>query len=295
MHGPRRARRSSPRRRAAARTRARSRRTTRRTCWCRHDLPACARCRSCPRRDSLAPAPSGRCRQAARPSRACAARRARSPAVSPAGPRPAASVLNSVAGFSSPSFAKTVYARASWTRLTEMPWPYAIVACSIGRQVFGGPQPAGDLAGKSRLRRRAEAAIRRACATSISGGSDSAIFAAPTFDDFWITCSTVSAPLAWVSWIVAGPIVSVPGPVWITVSGRILPESSAAAIVNGFSVEPGSNTSVSARLRILLARDAVARVRVVRRPVGEREDLAGARRRGSRARRPSPCSPRPPP
>ena len=34
------------------------------------------------------------------------------------------------------------------------------------------------------------------------------------------------------------------------VSGRTLPGSSAAAMVNGFSVEPGSNTSVSARLRI---------------------------------------------
>ena len=34
-------------------------------------------------------------------------------------------------------------------------------------------------------------------------------------------------------------------------SGRTAPLSSAAAIVNGFSVEPGSNTSVSARLRIL--------------------------------------------
>ena len=84
----------------------------------------------------------------------------------------------------------------------------------------------------------------------VSGGSDSAIFAAPTFDDFWITCSTVSAPLTCASWIVALPIVSVPGAVWITVSGRTAPDSSAAAIVNGFIVEPGSNTSVSARLRI---------------------------------------------
>ena len=30
---------------------------------------------------------------------------------------------------------------------------------------------------------------------SVSGGSDNAIFAAPTLDDFWITCSTVNAPL----------------------------------------------------------------------------------------------------
>ena len=50
--------------------------------------------------------------------------------------------------------------------------------------------------------------------------------------------------------MVLGPIVSDPGAVWITVSGRTAPLSSAAAIVNGFSVEPGSKTSVSARLRI---------------------------------------------
>jgi hypothetical protein len=29
----------------------------------------------------------------------------------------------------------------------------------------------------------------------VAEGSESAILAAPTFDDFWITCSTVSAPL----------------------------------------------------------------------------------------------------
>ena len=43
---------------------------------------------------------------------------------------------------------------------------------------------------------------------------------------------------------------SVPGAVSIRVSGRTLPASIAAAMVNGFIVEPGSNTSVSARLRI---------------------------------------------
>ena len=47
-----------------------------------------------------------------------------------------------------------------------------------------------------------------------------------------------------------GPIVSAPAPVWITVSAPTVPASSAAAMVNGFIVEPGSNTSVSARLRI---------------------------------------------
>jgi len=36
----------------------------------------------------------------------------------------------------------------------------------------------------------------------LSDGSDSAIFAAPTFEDFWITCSTVNAPFGCASWIV---------------------------------------------------------------------------------------------
>ena len=85
----------------------------------------------------------------------------------------------------------------------------------------------------------------------VADGKPSAILAAPTLDDFWMTCSTVSAPSGCASWIVSGPIVSVPGAVSITVSGRTRPASSAAAIVNGFIVEPGSNVSVSARLRII--------------------------------------------
>jgi hypothetical protein len=44
-------------------------------------------------------------------------------------------------------------------------------------------------------------------------------------------------------------MVSGPGVVSITVSGRTRPDSSARPMVNGFMVEPGSNTSVSARLR----------------------------------------------
>jgi hypothetical protein len=42
-----------------------------------------------------------------------------------------------------------------------------------------------------------------------------------------------------------------PGAVSTTVSGRTRPASSAAAMVNGFSVDPGSKMSVSARLRIV--------------------------------------------
>ncbi len=131
-----------------------------------------------------------------------------------------------------------------------MPWPYAIVACSIGFHVFAGRSRPATSPGKPVFGAAPKPASESICHI-VADGSDSAIFAAPTFDDFWITCSTVSAPAGCASWIVFGPIVSEPGPVWITVSGRTAPLSSAAAIVNGFSVEPGSNTSVSARLRIL--------------------------------------------
>ena len=130
-----------------------------------------------------------------------------------------------------------------------MPWPYAIVACSIGFHVFAGRRRPATSPGKPVFGGVPNPASASICHI-VSGGSDSAIFAAPTFDDFWITCSTVSAPFGCASWIVLGPIVSVPGAVWMIVSGRTLPTSSAAAIVNGFIVEPGSNTSVSARLRI---------------------------------------------
>ena len=86
-----------------------------------------------------------------------------------------------------------------------------------------------------------------------SGARPRAIFAAPTFDDFCITCATVSAPSVCASWIVRLPMVSRPGAVWITVSGFTVPASSAVAAVKGFSVEPGSNRSVTARLRVRLA------------------------------------------
>ena len=45
------------------------------------------------------------------------------PATQPLAPATAPSVRSSVMGLSSPSLAKIVYACASCTRLTEMPWP----------------------------------------------------------------------------------------------------------------------------------------------------------------------------
>ena len=102
-----------------------------------------------------------------------------------------------------------------------MPWPYDIVACSIGFQRLGRAQPPARPRRESRsCGGGAEADVARTSATCVSAGSASAIFAAPTFDDFWITCATVSAPRrdARRGWC-AVPIVSVPGAVWITVSG----------------------------------------------------------------------------
>ena len=61
------------------------------------------------------------------------------------------------------------------------------------------------------------------------------------------------------------------------VSARTMPASSAAAAVNGFSVEPGSNKirhrAIARAVRIHLA----AVVRVVGRQIREREDFTGLR------------------
>ena len=80
-------------------------------------------------------------------------------------------------------------------------------------------------------------------------GSCIAILVVPTLLDTWITCSTVSAPWGCESWMVEPVMVTLPGAVWITVSGLTLPVFSARPMVNGFITEPGSKESVSARLR----------------------------------------------
>ena len=107
-----------------------------------------------------------------------------------------------------------------------------------------------------------------------SGGNVSAILAMPTLDDFWITCATVSTPCGWASEMVAVPMVSRPGAVWIGVSKRNLPFSSASAAVNGFIVEPGSKVSVKARLRSCAPVSLTAVVRVVGRQIGQRQHFA---------------------
>jgi len=83
-----------------------------------------------------------------------------------------------------------------------------------------------------------------------SAGIASWILAVPMFEDFWMICATVSSPIGCESLIVALPVVIVPGAVWICVAGVTTCESSAAATVKGFSVEPGSKRSVTERLRV---------------------------------------------
>ena len=59
-----------------------------------------------------------------KPETARAVRRMLEMAVQPGGTAPKAQIPGyRVAGFSSPSLANTVYARASCTRLTDNPWP----------------------------------------------------------------------------------------------------------------------------------------------------------------------------
>src|SRR5262249_16590441 len=56
-------------------------------------------------------------------------------------------------------------------------------------------------------------------------GGPGAIFAAPTFDVFWMPCATVSGRSTCASRIAAPPMLSVPGAVWIPDSGLTLPAS----------------------------------------------------------------------
>ncbi len=83
-----------------------------------------------------------------------------------------------------------------------------------------------------------------------SAGIASMILALPMLEDFWITCATVRSPFGCESLMVQPPIVIGTVPVWICVAGVTTPASSAAAIVNGFIVEPGSKRSVTERLRV---------------------------------------------
>ena len=76
-----------------------------------------------------------------------------------------------------------------------------------------------------------------------------AMRAEPMLLDFWITSCTVSAACGWASRTTSGPTTRLPGAVLMVCSGLMRRVSSASATTSGFIVEPGSNTSVSARLR----------------------------------------------
>ena len=108
---------------------------------------------------------------------------------------------------------------------------------------------AAGLAREAEPRRGAEA-DRSNMFHIASAGSDSAILAAPTLDDFWITCSTVSMPrgMRVVDGCLADGEAAGRG-LRSAVCGVTRPDSRATAMVNGLSVEPGSKVSVMTRLR----------------------------------------------
>ncbi len=150
------------------------------------------------------------------------------------------------------------------------------------------PQPPRDLSRKAGVRRHAEADPVEDGPQRLRLAAPSAILAAPTFEDFWITCATVSAPCGCASWIVRLPIVSWPGAVWMTLSGFTVPASSAAAAVNGFSVEPGSKRSVTARLRVRRGSSLSAVVAGCRTAGSPSPASRRSPRRAPRCRRPAP-------
>jgi hypothetical protein len=107
-------------------------------------------------------------------------------------------------------------------------------------------------------------------------GNMAAILAAPTFDDFWMTSATVSAPWGWASEIVALPIVRRPGAQLMTVSERTLPILEGETNGERFERRAGLKGIGHGAIAQLAAGQPLAIVRVVGRPVGQRDDLAGA-------------------
>ncbi len=87
-----------------------------------------------------------------------------------------------------------------------MPWPYDMVACSIGFQVWYARSRPVASPGKPTFVWVPNPTSER-MVHSFRGAIASAIFAEPTFDDFWITCATVSIPSGCASRMVRLPIV----------------------------------------------------------------------------------------
>ena len=129
--------------------------------------------------------------------------------------------------------------------------------------------------GKPELRRHAEADRSKTAPQRLGLAAPSAIFAAPMFEDFWITCVTVSAPCGCASWIVRLPIVSCPGAVWMTLSGLhragFERHRGGERLQRRARLEEIGDGAVARAARIELA----AVVRVVGRQVRHREHFAG--------------------
>ena len=128
-----------------------------------------------------------------------------------------------------------------------------MVACSIGRQLLAGRSRPPVAPGKPVCGGVPNPRSLYIC-QSVCGCISSAILEVPMLDDLETTWLTVIMPKSCVSPIVLSPIVSFPGAVCTNVSGRTIPRSSALAIAKGFMVEPGSNVSVSTRLRMFSMR-----------------------------------------
>ena len=71
----------------------------------------------------------------------------------------------------------------------------------------------------------------------------------PTLEDLASTVARPMAPRLCSSSKVVAPTWMKPGAVSMTLSALNLPDARAAATMNGLTLEPGSNRSVTARLR----------------------------------------------
>jgi hypothetical protein len=160
--------------------------------------------------------------------------------------------------------------------LTEIPWPYAIVACSIGFQVFAGRNFPETFAGEARVGRRAEPRVsersphrRRRQRQRDLGGADVRRLLNDLLD------RQRAAHMRVVDRVRADG--ERPGS---SLDHRVGADLAALQ-------RRGDREGLQRRARLehvgeravahALARDAVARIGVVRRPVGEREDLSALR------------------
>jgi hypothetical protein len=90
-------------------------------------------------------------------------------------------------------------------------------------------------------------AVQRA--PDLLGPSDRATFAVPTLLDFARMVARSMTPRLVSSSNTLVPTLKKPGEVSTTLSARYCPEASAAAMMKGLTLEPGSKISVAARLR----------------------------------------------